>query len=157
MLRRLSEAFSDLIRRYRLAARLTQADLAERAGLSREAISALERGVRQTPRRDTLQLLGDALGLDSADRAALAGAAPSRARVVSGHWQLTNLRLTASPPIGREHELAQARTLLEREDVRLLTLTGPVGVGKTHLALAIARTEMEQFVDGVVVASLVEV
>jgi transcriptional regulator with XRE-family HTH domain len=76
----LSEAFADLIRRYRLAARLTQTDLAERAVLSREAISALERDLRQTPRRDTLQLLGHALELDAAEPHALA-MLPPHARV----------------------------------------------------------------------------
>lgn len=53
--------FSDPLRRYRLAAGLTQEALAERAGLSSDAVSTLERGARQTPRKETLDLLARAL------------------------------------------------------------------------------------------------
>src|SRR4051812_39667961 len=52
--------------------------------------------------------------------------------------------------IGREAEIAAARALLLDEAVPLLTLTGPGGVGKTRLALAIAGDVANQFTDGVV-------
>ena len=48
--------FGNLLRRYRLAAGMTQDELAERAGLSARGISDLERGARGLPRKDTLQL-----------------------------------------------------------------------------------------------------
>jgi class 3 adenylate cyclase/WD40 repeat protein len=60
--------FAELLRRARRAAGVTQEELAERAGLSARAISALERGVNRAPRRDTLDMLADALGLDAAER-----------------------------------------------------------------------------------------
>jgi transcriptional regulator with XRE-family HTH domain len=68
-------SFGYLLRRYRLAALLTQEQLAERAHLSYRTISDLERGANQTPRRDTVLLLADALELSSEDRAALIAAA----------------------------------------------------------------------------------
>ena len=47
----------------------------------------------------------------------------------------TNLPITVTPFIGRDQELADLVTLLSREEIRLLTLTGPGGTGKTRLAL----------------------
>jgi predicted ATPase/class 3 adenylate cyclase len=59
--------------------------------------------------------------------------------------------------IGRRQELAQARTLLQRKEVRLLTLTGPGGTGKTRLALEIAGEWIDPFPDGVVFVGLAAV
>src|ERR1035437_803876 len=55
--------FMNLLRRHRLEAGLSQADLAERAGLSARGISDLERGVNRTPQRETVLRLADALAL----------------------------------------------------------------------------------------------
>ncbi len=51
--------------------------------------------------------------------------------------------------VGRKGELAELTTLLRSPDVRLLTLTGPGGTGKTRLAVAVAELLVEQFPDGV--------
>ena len=66
--------FGELLRRYRLAASLTQEVLAERAGLSARAISDLERGVKQHPHQETVGRLITALELTGDERAALARA-----------------------------------------------------------------------------------
>ena len=51
--------------------------------------------------------------------------------------------------LGRTSERAQLVTQLHRPEVRLLTLTGPGGVGKTHLALEVAHDLVPDFADGV--------
>jgi predicted ATPase len=61
----------------------------------------------------------------------------------------TNLPAQPTPLIGRENEVAAVATLLGGSDVRLLTLTGPGGVGKTRLSLQIAAELIEDFTDGV--------
>ena len=76
--------FGALLLRLRAAAGLTQEQLAERAGLSPAAISALESGKRRTPRFATVELLAAALALDAQDRHELVAAARSTAGSAGG-------------------------------------------------------------------------
>src|SRR5262249_38264210 len=65
-----------------------------------------------------------------------------------------NLPVQPTSLIGREKEVATVQHLLGREDVRLLTLTGPGGIGKTRLGLQVAAELSEHFVDGVFFVNL---
>ena len=161
-----ARTFGELLLRYRKAAGLTQEELAERASLSARAISDLERGVKHTPRKDTLLLLAGALGLSPADRVvfeniarlharaapaeppdpAAAPAPPGRPPLRAGEFQSWPGR--ATPLIGRARELAALRALLLDARASLLTLTGPGGAGKTRLALQVAGDLAGAYADG---------
>ena len=65
-----------------------------------------------------------------------------------------NLPVQPTPLIGREREVRAVQQLLQREDVRLLTLTGPGGIGKTRLSLQVAAEVSDKFADGVFFVAL---
>jgi predicted ATPase/DNA-binding XRE family transcriptional regulator len=143
-----TSSFPELLRQHRLSRVLTQAELAERSGLSERAISDLERGLKQAPRTSTVRLLVRGLGLPEAEAAALLRAAQSRRKPTpdlgpSQH----NLPLPTTSFIARASELSQLEQAL-RESC-LVTITGAGGCGKTRLALELARAHVERFANGV--------
>lgn len=147
--------FGKLLRQFRRNAGLTQEELAERAGLSARAVSDLERGVKQAPHEATIDMLTDALQLSADDREALRGTVSRRRRLPTSRAPLRP-RLPAEPTpfVGREREEGEARRLLRWGELRLLTLTGPGGVGKTRLALRVAGAMADEYSDGVAFVSL---
>jgi predicted ATPase/transcriptional regulator with XRE-family HTH domain len=150
------QSFARWLRRFRETAGLTQQELAGRAGLTTNAISDLERGKRRRPHPHTVRSLADALNLSEEERASLVGAVPRRGgnRPAPAAGHLSALPTPATPLLGRKHDLRDVVNLLRRSHVRLLTLTGTGGVGKTRLALEAARDATESFAHGVAFVAL---
>ncbi|WP_336922176.1 ATP-binding protein [Aquipuribacter sp. SD81] len=178
-------SFGGLLRDLRERAGLTQEELAARAGLTPHGVGALERGVRTRPYPHTVRSLADALGLADDDRARLVAAVPRRPpRAASaappadpggpggdtapgppGPAGGAGGRGRASAPVtplvvpptslhGRDDDVAEVVSLV-RGGARLVTLTGPGGVGKTRLAAAAAAALRDGHPDGNVAVPLV--
>ncbi len=137
------DGFGGIVRRYRLAADMTQDELAERARISARSVGDIERGVSRAPRRDTVILLANALGLTEADRAAFEAAARQldrrshtpfhTARPVSAAsvWQPDEMARTQF--VGRAHELTLIDRHLSDGGPALLMMAGEPGIGKSRL------------------------
>lgn len=144
-----STSFGDLLRQRRRSARLTQEALAETAGVSTRAITDLERGVIRAPRRDTLELLADALDLPDEERDEWRKLRAELSTRLSETSTGDRLPHPPNPLVGREREINALYNLLSQPDTQLITVTGPGGVGKTRVALAVAHAMAGSFRDGI--------
>ena len=120
------ETFGARLRRYREAVGFTQEELAQRAGLSANAVGQLERGVRQRPYPHTVRSLADAMELSEGERASLLASVP---RSKPGGLRATPSTATSVPGlpvlptslVGRAQDVAMVRSLLEEDGTRLVT------------------------------------
>ncbi|MET9219541.1 helix-turn-helix domain-containing protein [Streptomyces sp. NPDC003300] len=154
-------SFAAMLRGLREARSLTQQELASAAGLSVEAVSALERGRRTRPQPHTVRSLASALQLREADRMALLAIL---GRAGDGTSEMPARTLAPRPPsppavpvIGRDGEVAEIVAALRTAPGRLVTLTGPGGVGKTTVALAAADAVAADHPGAVYFADLTDV
>jgi non-specific serine/threonine protein kinase len=135
------------VRQFRLRLGLSQEDLARLAGVGVATLAALEGDRRERPHPRTLRRLADALRLTGAERLALVGAPltriPTNRASLPNHVSVNELATKLSPLVGRNQALAEIQALLQT--TRLVTLTGPGGIGKTRLALAVVDTSQRPF------------
>lgn len=136
---------------------LTQSDLAQKVGCSEITIRKVESGER-SPSRQISELIASALEVPEHERDAFiacarglarpaqtaALSAPAFAAPLTAHLPVPLTRL-----LGREHELEQICAQLTQAEVRLLSLVGPPGIGKTRLSLQVAAQLQSRFPDRV--------
>jgi predicted ATPase/DNA-binding XRE family transcriptional regulator len=133
-------SFGAQLKALRETAGYTQEELATITGLSVHAVSALERGERRRPHVETVRALSAALDLTGQTRDAFVASA----RAPADNTAIDELSGVALPMaltalLGREADVQTLRHWLADPAIRLMTLTGPGGVGKTRLALEVAH------------------
>jgi predicted ATPase/DNA-binding XRE family transcriptional regulator len=150
--------FGAQLKALREAAGFTQEELATIAGLSVQAVGALERGARRRPHVDTVRALSAALDLTGATRDALlkSARAPAHDAAVD-ELSRPALPLALTALLGRDSDLQTLRLWLADPTARLITLIGPGGVGKTRIALELARAIAEERATHVVFLGLASV
>jgi len=161
----MAASFGELLRRFRVAASLTQEALAEQCRISPATIAAIEQGRRKAPRLSTVRLLAEALELSAADRELLAIAADhggaasgpggTQVAVTDGIGAVVGLPKPRTTFIGRGAE--QAAVLAALAGSQVVSLVGPGGVGKTRLAARTAQAAASSYRAGAVFVDLVPV
>ncbi|MCO5247146.1 MAG: helix-turn-helix domain-containing protein, partial [Anaerolineae bacterium] len=148
-----TDDFGQWLKRRRKALGLTQKALAQGAGCAEVTLRKIESGDLQ-PSAQLVASLAQALDIDDADLPALIAMArgleddfTAKARLLRPQ-RPNNLPAQLTPLIGRSRDITAVRRRLINDGARLVTLVGPPGVGKTRLALAVARDALEQFDDG---------
>ncbi len=147
-----------LIRSRRTSARLTQEELAEKAGISVRTISDIERGLRRSIYRDTAERLAEALEVSDADKDDFVTLARGRVEAYEPGSRLNrraaplergHVPVPPTPLIGRDREMEILLGAFRDGLIRAITLIGPGGIGKTRLAAEAAIHAKDIFEDGV--------
>ena len=139
-----------LLKKFRVQAGLSQQALAERALISVQAVSALERGYRKAPYHVTLERIADALALSYEARQALEHSARrSRGPRLADHGAAPahNLPRQLTSLFGRDEVVCELADLVETAP--LVSIVGTGGVGKTRVAIAVGARLLGRFPHGV--------
>ncbi len=141
--------FGQRLRRRRRLLDLTQAELARRSGCSEITIRKIEADERM-PSEQLAEALAAGLELADTERASMAQAGiPTVANRGLHLPPVDELALPLTSILGRDRETAEILSRLLDPNIRLLTLVGPPGIGKTRLSLHVARLAQTQLADGV--------
>jgi predicted ATPase/transposase/DNA-binding XRE family transcriptional regulator len=160
-------SFGTWLKQRRKALDMTQADLAEHVGCAAITIRKIESGVLR-PSLQIARRMAEYLDLASKDRSTFVQVArgeipldelalhrqPAAAASEPPHIRPSKLPMPPSVLIGRANEVTAVRRLLRTTEVRLLTLTGTGGIGKTRLALQMAAECLDEFTSGVCFVTL---
>jgi predicted ATPase/transcriptional regulator with XRE-family HTH domain len=151
-------SFGQWLKLRRKALDLTREDLAQQVGCAAITLKKIEADERR-PSRQIAELFAEHLNIPPDERPAFVRFARADAGGDAAPWSTpfhppTNLPTQPIPLIGRDAEVAALRKRLLQPKSRLLTLTGPPGIGKTRLALAVAAETQDDFADGVFVVLL---
>jgi predicted ATPase/DNA-binding XRE family transcriptional regulator len=145
--------FGQWVKHQRKALGLTQTSLAQQVACSKSMINKIESDQR-IPAKPMIELLALHLKIPPSDYVDFAHLAQPELLVEKPS---NVLPLSLTPLIGRERELVAVCSALQQTGTRLLTLTGPGGIGKTRLALQVAAELEDKFADGVYLVSLAPV
>ena len=154
-------SFGAWLKRQRKASDLTQEQLADQVGCSAIAIRKIEAEERR-PSAQIAERLAQIFNIPKNEqktfrdfaRGNIASAPKDTVKDIPWRATRVNLPATVTSLIGRAEELALIRDYLLDPNIRLITLIGPPGIGKTRLSLEAARTATIEFTDGVFFAAL---
>jgi predicted ATPase/DNA-binding XRE family transcriptional regulator len=145
--------FGQWVKHQRKALGLTQTNLAQQVACSKSLINKIESDQR-TPAKPMIELLALHLKIPPADYADFAHLAQPELLIEKPS---NALPVSLTPLIGRERDVAAVSSSLQQSGIRLLTITGAGGTGKTRLALQVAAELNDKFSDGVHLVSLAPV
>lgn len=155
-----AHSFGNWLKIRRKARDLTQSELADQVGCSAAAIRKLEAEERR-PSAQIVERLAEIFEIPQNEQANFLRFARGEMRSAPATtkedfpWQVfatparSNLPAAVTSLIGRKPEIAEVRDYLSKDDIRLITLIGPPGIGKTRLSIEAARTSLQDFPDGV--------
>ena len=153
-------SFGYWLKRKRKALDLTREELAERIGYSAATVRKIEDEERR-PSAQIAERLAELFNIPQNERESFLSfargdwkSAPADADEgwpwrAPGKSPRSNIPATTTSLIGRASEIAFVREYLSNQDIRLVTLMGPPGIGKTRLSIEAARAPLQEFPDGV--------